>query len=321
MGSDKRERQKENRRYRLEAEAAAWRRQQRNRRLLWLGIAAFVVALVIVVVNVFGEDDEPEEASPSTSTTLPGSTSTTAPRELYGTGACPPDEGVDEPVLTFDDKPELCIDPAKKYTAVFDTTEGEIRVELDTTNTPATANNFVVLSRYGYYDETKIFRTDTSIEIIQGGSPHTNSANDEGPGYNILDEGSGFTYEPGQLVMARSAGPDSASAQFFFVVGEAASGLDAQGTYVVFGNVVEGQDVLDAILALHEEDPASGLGGAPSRDVVINSITIIEEEGDGDTTTTSADGTTTSTVGGDATTTSAPADTTTSTAEAPTTTG
>jgi cyclophilin family peptidyl-prolyl cis-trans isomerase len=309
MGSEKRERQKENRRYRLEAEAEAWRRHQRNRRVLGLAIAAFVVALVVVIVNVFGEDDEDgDQASTTTSTTVPGSTTTTGPPEPYGTGACPPPEGVDEPVLTFDDKPELCIDPTKKYTAVFDTTEGEIRVELDTTNTPATANNFAVLSRYGYYDGTKIFRTDTSIEIIQGGSPHTNSANDEGPGYNILDEGSGFTYQPGQLVMARSAGPNSASAQFFFVVGEAASSLDAQGTYVVFGDVVEGQDVLDAILALHEEDPASGLGGAPSRDVVINSITIVEEEGD-PTSTTSVPGDTTTSAPSD-TTTSAPAATT-----------
>jgi peptidyl-prolyl cis-trans isomerase B (cyclophilin B) len=307
MGSDKRERQKENRRVRLEAEAEAWRRQQRNRRLVAVLIGAFVVGLVVLIVNVFGDDDQKEEAS-STSTTLSATTlpSTSVPgtsvpeAAFYGTGECPPADGVDEPVLSFDDKPQQCIDPAKSYTAVFDTSEGEIKVALDTTTTPATTNNFVTLARYGYYDNTKIFRTDTSIEIIQGGAPHTNSPSDEGPGYTILDEGTGYTYEPGQLVMARTNDPNSASAQFFFVVGDKASALDAQGTYVVFGNVTEGQDVLDAILALNEDDPESQLGGAPSRDVVINSVTITEEEG---TTTTTAGNDTTTTAGSDSTTT------------------
>src|SRR5215204_4367695 len=158
MGSDKRERQKENRRLRLEAEAEAWQRHQRNRRLVGLLIAAFVVGLVVVVVNVFGDEDDKDETATSTSTTAPGATSTTAPRELYGTAACPPADGVDEAVLTFEDRPAECIDPTKAYTAVFDTTEGEIRVELDTSITPATTNNFVFLARNRYYDGTKIFR-------------------------------------------------------------------------------------------------------------------------------------------------------------------
>ena len=156
----------------------------------------------------------------------------------------------------------------------MDTTLGEVRIALDTQNTPGTSNNFVSLSRAGYYDNTLLHRTDPSIGIIQGGSPHTNSASDPGPGYNIKDEGTGFTYRPGQLVMARSRGPNSSGAQFFFAVNSETALLDGQGTYVVFGQVTEGLDVLEAVLASHREDPTSGLGGAPDPDVTVRSVTI-----------------------------------------------
>lgn len=167
----------------------------------------------------------------------PGNSTTTAASSdfEYGTTECAPDTPPDEPVIDYDDAFQDCLDPGATYTAVFDTTEGEIRVNLDTGTTPGTVNNFVNLARNGYYDGTEIFRTDTSIGIIQGGSPHTNDASDPGPGYTIPDEGSGFTYGPGQLVMARTNDPNSASAQFFFVATDAASALDGQGTYVVFG--------------------------------------------------------------------------------------
>ena len=133
---------------------------------------------------------------------------------------CPPADGSGPQVLDFDGPQPMCLDASKQYTAVFDTTAGEMRIALDMVNTPITANNFAVLARYHYYDNTLLFRTDPGIGIIQGGAPHTNSARDQGPGYTIADEGSGFTYEPGQIVMARTAAPNSASAQFFFAVNE-----------------------------------------------------------------------------------------------------
>ena len=206
----------------------------------------------------------------------------------YGTTPCPPADGADEATLTFDDSFEQCIDPAASYTATFATSEGDVVVELDTETTPGTTNNFVALARNLYYDGTELFRTDPSIGIIQGGSPHSNDPSDEGPGFSLPDEGgvfdfsdpnapSGpFTYAPGQLIMARSNGPDGGSAQFFFSVDEAVTALDAQGTYVTFGTVTEGLDVLETILGLHEADPTSQLGGGPSRTVTIDSVTISE---------------------------------------------
>ena len=118
---------------------------------------------------------------------------------------CPKPNGPNPRYTTFKSAPPNCLDPGKNYEATFVTTEGNIVVELDTTKTPMTANNFIVLARYHYYDGTSMFRTDTSIDIIQGGSPHTQDASDPGPGYTIKDEGSGFKYTLGDLTMARTS--------------------------------------------------------------------------------------------------------------------
>lgn len=270
MGTEKRQRQKEGHRLaREEQERAQRRRAGRRRLLVWGGLIVGFFAILFLVSLLTGDDDEGEEAATTTTaTTVPPST--TAP---VGETECPPEGGVDEPVRTFSGPPPTCIDPSRSYVAVFDTTQGEIRVDLDTENTPDTVNNFVVLARYGYYDGTPIFRTDPSIGIIQGGG-EDNTAD---PGYSIPDEGDGFTYEPGQLVMARTGAPDSGSAQFFLVADEAASALDAQGTYVVFGTTDDaGLEVVQAILALHQDQPDNPLGGAPSPEVTINSVTIEE---------------------------------------------
>ena len=292
MGSDKRARQKAGRQQRLEEEQAAEDRERRKTSLIRLGILVLIVAAVIGLWVFFTRDDgddsaQDEVATDQTSTTsADGTTDTTPPADptytpytadQYGSGECAPPEGVDEPVLEFADAPELCIEPGATYIAQFETSAGDIFVELDSANTPGTANNFVNLARFGYYDDTLVHRSDPSIGIVQGGSPHTNNASDPGPGYTIFDEGTDFTYRPGQLVMARSAGENSAGGQFFFTITDAASLLDSQGTYVVFGEVVEGFEVLEAILASHADDPDNPLGGSPDPEVTIVSVTITED--------------------------------------------
>ena len=160
-------------------------------------------------------------------------------------------------------------------------------VEFDTERTPGTVNNFVALVRSGYYDGTELFRTDPTIGIIQGGSPHSNDPSDEGPGYSLPDEGGvfeftpdgqgtgPFTYGPGQLIMARSGGPDGAGAQFFFSVDDNVKNLEARARTSPSAPS-PGLDVLETIMGLHEDDPTSQLGGGPSRPVTIESVTITE---------------------------------------------
>lgn len=264
-------------------------------------IVAVVVLAIVGVAIITSDDDGDTVADPAATSTLPELITTTTAEpfdpaqvewvypdfEIEISDDCPPVDGSAERTLEFDTAPPTCIDVTASYTAVFDTSEGEISVDLDAATTPSTVNNFVFLALNGYYDGTTIFRTDPSIDIIQGGAPHSESPSDQGPGYTVPDEPTfdvttgqlrgPYTYTAGQLVMARSQGADSSSAQFFFVTGEAASLLDGQGTYIVFGATDDaGIAVLQQIIGLHEDDPASGLGGGPSREVTINSVTILE---------------------------------------------
>jgi len=291
VGTEKRERQKQNRQQRLTELATRQKRAKVKKRGLQFGIGIPAVILALfLIVNVFaGDDSTPtdddalreeiqtllgattvpdgatDDAAASTipATTVPGKT-------VSGDTACPAADGSEARATKFEKAPPTCIDATKTYTAVFDTSEGEIEVLLDTAKTPKTVNNFVTLARYKYYDGTTIFRTDPSIDIIQGGG----LTNTDDPGYTIEDEGSGYKYVEGDLAMARTMEPNSAGGQWFFVTGPKASVLDSQGTYVNFGKVVSGLDVVKNILALNSG--SGDLGGAPSRTVVVKSVAIIE---------------------------------------------
>lgn len=295
MSTEKRARQKAGTQARREAERTAAARAKRRRTIIRVGVVALAIIGIFLGLTLGGGEDEAEQVAPpppvgaevtddEPSPEPPPATTQAAPpggpdyepysEADYGTEECAPTGGVAAPVLDFGGAPMLCIDTSVPHTATFDTSRGVVRVALDVTNTPGTVNSFVNLARFGYYDNTLVHRSAPSIGILQGGSPHTNSAADPGPGYTLWDEGTGFTYRPGQLVMARRDEPNSAGAQYFFTVTDDAGLLDGQGTYVVFGEVIEGLDVLTDILASHVDEPANPLGGAPDPPVVVNSLTI-----------------------------------------------
>jgi len=261
VGTAKRERKKANRELARQARDRSRRMSVLRRRGLIAGIG--VPLVVLALFGLARLQDGGDDATPvATTTTLAGGAVT-------GDTPCPAATG-EERVSTFEKAPPMCIDEKKAYTATMATSEGDIVIELDTKNTPKTVNNFVVLSRYKYYDDSFIFRTDPSIDIIQGGG----ASNTDSPGYEIEDEGSGYKYSEGQIAMARTANPNSAGGQFFIITGPNAAALDGQGTYVVFGKNTEGLDVAKAILALNTG--AGDLGGAPSREVKISKVTITE---------------------------------------------
>jgi len=291
VGTAKRDRQRANRQQRLEELAKEAKRSKTRKWALWIGVAVPVAIVVLFLIARLGGSDDTTsstvasvptsvEASTTTvdptasttlvdtSTTVAESTTTVAlaPFE-YGKGGCPAADGTSLKQSSFSQPFKQCIDPAKTYTATFDTSEGKVVVQLDLANVPGTVNNFVSLARFHYYDGSLIFRTDPSIDIIQGGG----KTNQDTPGYEIPDEKNGFTYSEGDLVMARTAQPNSAGGQWFFVAGPNASALDGQGTYVTFGKVTEGLDVVKNILALAGSD-----GQTPTKPVTVNSITIDE---------------------------------------------
>ena len=152
----------------------------------------------------------------------------------------------------------------------FQTTEGTIVLELDGQRAPVTAGNFLELIDSGYFDGTVFHRVIADF-MIQGGG-FTPDLKPKEPGDFIFNEaGNGMTNMRGTIAMARTGAPHSAKAQFFINVKDNTA-LDPQPDrwgYAVFGYVIEGMDVVDAIANV-----GTGPGGRFSRDVPVVPIVI-----------------------------------------------
>ena len=160
----------------------------------------------------------------------------------------------------------MCIDPTKSYGAVMDTSMGSVTIELDAQAAPRTVNNFVVLARYRYFDGV-IFHRIIEGFVCQGGDPTGTGRG--GPGYRFADElPKPGSYELGSLAMA-NAGPNTNGSQFFIISGS--DGTRLPPLYSLFGKVVAGLDVVDAM-----QKVATGRNDRPRTDITINSVTITE---------------------------------------------
>jgi peptidyl-prolyl cis-trans isomerase B (cyclophilin B) len=140
--------------------------------------------------------------------------------------------------------------PDDRYTAVIDTSAGEIRLELWPEVAPQTVGNFVGLARQGFYDGTVFHRVIPNF-MIQGGDP-TGTGSGGGPRQLKAEFSTDprFSHKPGVLSMARSPGNnDSASCQFFIMHEVGAQQIKAlDGQYSAFGQLVSGAEVVDAIV-------------------------------------------------------------------------
>jgi len=125
--------------------------------------------------------------------------------------------------------------------ATFDTDRGPIKLELYPDKAPLTVANFVNLAKRGFYDGLNFHRVIADF-MVQGGCPEGSGRG--GPGYRFEDEtNNGVRHERGVLSMA-NAGPNTNGSQFF-ITHVATPWLD--GKHTVFGKVVEGLDVVDAV--------------------------------------------------------------------------
>lgn len=151
--------------------------------------------------------------------------------------------------------PQMEIDPAKQYKAVFNTDKGEIVIQLHADKAPKTVNNFVFLARQGYYDGT-IFHRVINDFMAQGGDPTGTGMG--GPGYQFEDEFHPDLRHSGRGVLSMAnAGPGTNGSQFFITHGPTPH-LDNR--HSVFGQVVEGEDVLMSIPARDPRDSSAPAG-------------------------------------------------------------
>jgi len=230
-----------------------------QRRNYLLGGAIAVAALAVIGFAVFVLPGLSAAPSPSPTTVADASrvpTSTLDTSALHPPSATPLASPPAEPA-------------GDGTTALIETDLGNIVIALDTESAPVASENFINLANAGFYNGLDFHRIVPDF-VIQGGDPNGDGTG--GPGYSIEDEPVVGEYGRGIVAMARTSQANSAGSQFFIVVSDnARQALESFRTYVIFGNVTEGMDVVDQIVA----GPNSGSPDNTALDpVVMNRVTI-----------------------------------------------
>ncbi len=159
--------------------------------------------------------------------------------------------------------PEVLINTSGKYTATLTLAKGgDIVIELYASKAPITVNNFIFLACKGFYDNTTFHRVLQDF-MAQGGDPV--GTGEGGPGYEFVNEYSDLTFDKAGVVAMANAGPDTNGSQFFITFGPTEW---LNGGYTIFGQVIEGMDVVMSI-TLRDPDANPSFTGD-----VLQSVTI-----------------------------------------------
>ncbi|MQF98625.1 MAG: peptidylprolyl isomerase [SAR202 cluster bacterium] len=162
----------------------------------------------------------------------------------------------------------MSINPNSEISAIINTSNGQIRVNFFPSDAPITVNNFVFLAKEGYYNDV-IFHRVVEGFMIQGGDPTGTGMG--GPGYTFPDEPVSRDYLRGTMAMA-NAGPNTNGSQFFIMHRNGS----LPKNYTIFGEVVEGMDVVDTIANLEVSMSGSGEMSKPINPTKILDV-IVEE--------------------------------------------
>lgn len=214
----------------------------------------------------------PSTAPPPTAQALP----TVGPADYAGFRAQETACGAPAPPpaqpMSFAAPDDMGIPPEATVTAVLSTSCGDITIELDPSAAPATVNSFAFLADAGYFDGTASHRIVEGF-MMQAGDPTATGRG--GPGYTIPDElpDAGELYRRGIVAMA-NAGPNTSGSQFFIMHGDSA----LPPSFSIFGEVIDGFEVLDTIAALPVAAKAPGAEiSTPVVTLYIDGIDIVVE--------------------------------------------
>ena len=285
----------------LRAEKQAIIQKQRKRpstRRRGATLAAVAAGIILIVVLIQIGPSPKKAAKSPTGTTKPSATATSKstttttfppPTTLPLTSvavvpSCPPAKGTTKRIVWFTKAPPDCIARSSVWDATFDTSLGTFVVKMNAAKSYAAVNNFVFLAKWNYYNGTFFHRVIPGF-VIQGGDPTgLGTGGPHGfPGYSFTGnyppascktKATAACYEPGDFVMANSnSNPQVQNAstdgsQFFVVLPGGQTQLNSEPTYTIFGKVISGMSVVDAIGA----DGSSG--GTPTVKVYVLKVTL-----------------------------------------------
>ena len=241
-------------------------------------IAVLAVAVAVLLALLLSQEDEADNADSPVATVESAAQGTPVAEDLgYRPDGCWPDGAASEEAGApqWENPPEMVIDEDASYTVVISTKRGDMTFEMNTDAAPTTVNNFICLAANDFYDITPFHRVIAGF-MVQGGDPTGTGGG--GPGYRFEDElpGDDLNYTKGTLAMA-NAGPDTQGSQFFIVHGDQGGNLPKN--YTIFGQMIEGEDVLDDIADSEVLPGRTGEPSFPAEFLAIENVTIQETSG------------------------------------------
>ncbi|HWP96713.1 MAG TPA: peptidylprolyl isomerase [Syntrophomonadaceae bacterium] len=226
--------------------------------LFWLIAVAVSLIICIAVYESHNNTSSPKQVQQAATTQQPNSDI----------------NSVQQRSNKYTSPPKMSINTGKQYSAVVTTDLGTFKIKLLSKDAPVTVNNFVFLANDGFYNGITFHRIIKDF-MIQTGDPLGNGTG--GPGYKFNDElPSKLSYAPGIVAMANS-GSNTNGSQFFICTGEQASGLNNNPNYTVFGQVVDGIDVVLKIANTPVQANSMGESSKPTESISIDKITIEEQ--------------------------------------------
>ncbi len=161
---------------------------------------------------------------------------------------------------------------SRQSKVLIDTDHGQIELRLFDQKTPKTVANFLQYVRSGFYEGLVFHRVIPGF-MIQAGGYDVQLKPRQVRAPVVLEAGRGLSNKRGTVAMARTGDPNSATSQFFVNLVDNARLDDYGGGYAVFGEVIKGMDVVEAIAA-EPTRPQRGHANAPVKPVVIRKITV-----------------------------------------------
>lgn len=228
---------------------------------------AKLLPLTLIALTILASacGNKPTETAGGTATPKSGATAPAASSSPAATSAA----------KQWSKAPDMTIDTNKNYQAEVTTSKGAFTIDLYAKEAPKTVNNFVFLSKEGFYNNVTFHRIIKSF-MIQTGDPQGTGKG--GPGYKFADElKTTHKYEPGTVAMANS-GPNTNGSQFFICSGDDCANLNQMPNYTIFGKVT--QDGMATIAKIADTPVEKGGEATPSKPkekVTINAITIKEK--------------------------------------------
>jgi peptidylprolyl isomerase len=218
-----------------------------NKKLFIIASVIFAGGIVLsVFFGIIGLGTQAPDGGPMQANEAPDvPRDTTGTPTASGTPAAEPTPGT---IKRYTIAPGIIVDPAKEYTATLETTKGNIVIALYPDQAPLATSSFVYLANAGYYDNTPFMQ----VAKNKDGSPFTAQAGDPTrtglgtPGYTIKKESTARPFQRGAVAMG-GASSDSNGGQFFIALSNEPA---LNGKYTIFGQVIQGQDIVDKLSLL-----------------------------------------------------------------------